>query len=291
MQVVLHAGAHMTDEGRLPRCLGMNAELLARYGTFVPDPGSQQKKMRDILNTALPAKERDAARASLLRGMASDMPHDRLVLSNAGFFGTPKMAAGQGGFYTAAEQRLTNLRGVFAHDEVELFLAIRNPATFLPALLKKTGLSAMVDLVGGIEPSDLRWSQMLTRVRAACPDVAITVWCNEDTPLIWAQIMREMAGLEPTVTLEGEHALLSEIMTREGMKRFESYLDGHPGMNEIQKRRVIAAFLDKFADEAEIEEELDVPGWTENLVDRLTEIYDEDVFDIQRLPGVNLITP
>lgn len=292
MQVVLHAGAHMTDEGRLPRCLASNSELLARYGTRVPDPRSYQKHVRDILNSALIESDRADARRELLEMVAGgEGAPDRLVLSSEGFFGTPKMAIGAGGFYTPAEQRLKNLRGVFSSDEIELFIAVCNPATFLPALLKRTQLPSMADLTGGIEPGDLRWSDMVARVRAACPDISVTIWCNEDTPLIWAEVMRELAGLDPTVSLKGEHALLAEIMSREGMTRFESYLASHPGMTEIQKRRVIAAFLDKFAKEEEIEEELDVPGWTEELVDHLTELYDEDVFAIQRIPGVTLITP
>ena len=59
----------------------------------------------------------------------------------------------------------------------------------------------------------------------------------------------------------------------------------------MQKRRVIAAFLDKFALDEEIEEELDMPGWTEELVAELTEVYDEDVLAIQRIPGVTVLTP
>ena len=40
-----------------------------------------------------------------------------------------------------------------------------------------------------------------------------------------------------------------------------------------------------------IEEELDLPGWTEALVDELSDIYDEDVFEISRIPSVNYIAP
>ena len=59
----------------------------------------------------------------------------------------------------------------------------------------------------------------------------------------------------------------------------------------MQKRRVIAAFLDKFAREDMIVEELDLPGWTDAMVNELTEIYDDDVFEISRIPGVNFIAP
>jgi hypothetical protein len=137
----------------------------------------------------------------------------------------------------------------------------------------------------------MRWSELIARIRNAHPDLPITVWCNEDTPLIWSQIVREIAGIDATVPIAGEFALLSEIMTKPGLQRFHAYIDSHPGMTEVQKRRVIAAFLDKFADEAAIEEELDVPGWTEAVVNRLTELYDEDLYEIQRLDGVQMITP
>jgi hypothetical protein len=100
-----------------------------------------------------------------------------------------------------------------------------------------------------------------------------------------------MAGLEDHEKIIGGFDLLSSIMSKEGMQRFRSYLDSHPEMSEFQKRRVIAVFLDKFALEDEIEEELDMPGWTEDLVEEMTEIYDQDVAVIQSIPGVRLVTP
>ena len=80
-------------------------------------------------------------------------------------------------------------------------------------------------------------------------------------------------------------------MSNEGMRRFEAYLASHPVMTEIQCRRVKAAFLDKFALEDQIDEELEVPGWTETLVAELAEIYDDDVIEISRMHGVHFITP
>ena len=62
----------------------------------------------------------------------------------------------------------------------------------------------------------------------------------------------------------------------------------HPVMSEMQKRRVMAAFLDKFALDEALEEEIDIPGWTADLVDEITELYEEDVFEMQRIPGVGL---
>ena len=75
------------------------------------------------------------------------------------------------------------------------------------------------------------------------------------------------------------------------MQRFAAYLKSHPDMTEIQKRRVISAFLNKFALEEEIEEELDLAGWTKDLMDDMTDAYDEDMLEVQRIPGVTLIAP
>ncbi len=291
MQVVLHAGAHVTDEDRLINCLVRNRQLLSDAGTEVPNTGSYRKIIRVLLRNAAKAEIDEDARDLVMDAAALELEPDRLILSGPSFLGTPKDAAGGGTLYATAEERVATFRKVFPHDQLELFVAIRNPATFLPAVFENTGFATMDEYLQGADPLGLRWSHLVARLREAHPDLPLTVWCNEDTPLIWAELMREMAGLDPTTALEDEFMLLQEIMTEPGMQRFTKYLASHSTMTEVQKRRVIAAFLDKFAVETAIEEELDVPGWTEELIDQLTEIYDEDVLAIQRMPGVTVITP
>ncbi len=291
MQVVIHAGAHMTDEDRLIACLRDNAEALAPRGTHVPEPESYRRLLRDLMRTAqktaLPENARDTVMA------ATGTPEDtaRLVLDNHGFFGTPKMSIGGARFYPAAEARLACLDEILAPDGIGLFIGLRNPATLLPALLPDTPFSTVTELLRGDDPVHLRWSEMIARIRTALPDIPVTVWCNEDTPLIWSQILRAMAGVEDGVPLVGEFALLSEIMTPAGYQRFTVYMQGRPGLTEAQKARVVAAFLDKFADEAAIEEELDVPEWDAGMIATLSALYDEDVAEIAQMDGVRLIQP
>lgn len=291
MQVVIHAGAHMTDEDRLIQCLLQNKERFSAIGTDVPDPRTYRKLLRDILNTAMKSGINDEARDVVLDTINHDVAADRLVLSNHGFFGTHKMAVGQGQLYPQADARIEALRQIFPNDGIEFFIALRNPASFFPALIPKTPYETMEDYLNGVDPGAFRWTDTVRRLRDAFPEMPMTIWCNEDTPLIWGQVVREMGGLDPNASFEGEFSLLSEIMSEEGMGRFEAYLSRHPDMPETQKRRVIAAFLDKFVMEDEIEEELDLPGWTEAVVDRLTEIYDEDVYEVARVTGVNMIAP
>lgn len=291
MQVVIHAGAHMTDEDRLIKCLAANRDLLAERGTHVPSVTLYRKLLRDMLHAAADTGLAEDARNIAHDAIIEDESADRIVLSNHGFFGTPRMAASGGVLYSAADARMAAFHQIFAGDQIELFLAIRNPASFLPAVFKDAPQASMEDYLNGAAATTIRWSELIARLRHAFPDMPITVWCNEDTPIIWGQIIREIAALDPNAEFKGEFSLLFEIMSQPGLARFRSYMRSHPGMTEAQKRRVIVAFLDKFAEETAIEEELDVPSWTEELIERLTELYDDDIYEIQRIPGVNIISP
>jgi hypothetical protein len=286
MQVVIHAGAHMTDGDRLIGCLRDNVATLAARGTHVPDPESYRRLLRDLMHgareTGLPGDSRDRVTA------ATGTPGGA---ANHGFFGTPKMSVGGGRFYPAAETRLGLLDRIFAPDGLELFLGLRNPATLLPALVPDTPFSDATGLLRGDDPAHLRWSETIARIRAALPGIPVTVWCNEDTPLIWADILHAMAGTTEDVPLAGEFALLPEIMTRAGHQRFIAYIEARPGLTAAQKRRVVTAFLDKFADEAAIEEEIDVPDWDPDMIETLSALYDEDVAEIAQMDGVRMILP
>ncbi len=41
----------------------------------------------------------------------------------------------------------------------------------------------------------------------------------------------------------------------------------------------------------QMEIEVSLPGWTQDLVDRLSDLYDEDVAQIAALPGIEFIAP
>ena len=291
MQVILHTGAHHTDDDRLLKCLLHNKDEFSKRGISVPGPGKYRTLLKESFKALQDAPPSPEARNVLIDAILDEEATDRMILSNAHFFGSQRFAVVGGELYPLAAERIVQLRQLFHSDRIEMFMALRNPATFLPAVLGRVSQARLRETMGDRDPRELRWSDTLTRIHEAAPDVAITVWCNEDTPLIWAQIIREVAGLDHGEKVIGGFDLLSDIMTVDGMKRFRAYIADHPEMTEIQKRRVIAAFLDKFAIEDELEEELDLPGWTEQLVEEMTEIYDEDLLRVQRIPGLQVIAP
>ncbi|MCP4819701.1 MAG: hypothetical protein GY883_10970 [Shimia sp.] len=291
MKLVLHIGAHFTDENKLVKSLVKNSDQLAEHGVIVPEPRHYRRQLRDIMDNVDVYPIIPEHRESLLRGMIGETVPDRVVMSNSNFFGVPRGAVRENMIYPNATERLGDFAQIFNAEDIEVFMSIRDPATFLPALVNGSADQTLEAVTGGSAPMALRWSELVMRVRQALPDVPVTVWCNEDTPLIWEEILREFAGFDPSMEINGGNDLLRSIMTREGFARYEDYVKNYPDMTEIQKRRVIAAFLDKFAIEDEVEEELDLPGWSEEFVEAMSETYDEDVFMIERIPGVTLITP
>ncbi|TCL09046.1 hypothetical protein BXY66_1088 [Shimia isoporae] len=291
MKLVLHIGAHFTDENKLVKSLVKNAAKLAEHDVIVPEPRSYRRQIRDIMDNVDTYPIVPAHRDSLLRGMLGDRLPDRIVLSNSNFFGVPRGAVRENRIYPNAVERLRDFAKIFHAEDIEVFIAIRDPATFLPALVNGSTEKSLETVTGGSTPMALRWSELIMRIRQALPEVPVTVWCNEDTPLIWEEVLREFAGFDPNMPIDGGSDLLSSIMTPQGFGRYQSYVASHPDLTEMQKRRVIAAFLDKFAIEEEVEEELDLPGWSEDFVEAMSDAYDEDVFLIERIPGVTLITP
>lgn len=291
MQVIFQTGAHSTEHERLLKCLLMNKEIFAENGVFVPGPGRYRALLKNTFEKMETTPPQPDDRDALLDQILNNEVADRILLSNTHFFGIQRDAFGDNTLYPLADKRVAQLARLFEYDQVEVFMAIRNPATFVPAVLTDAPPHRIRGLMEKLDMRALRWSELIGRMRAAAPNVQVTVWCNEDAPLIWSQILREMAGLEHGTKITGSFALLSEIMSNEGMSRFRAYLHQHKDMTEMHKRRVIAAFLDKYALDEAVEEEIDLPGWTEDLVEDMTEIYDEDVFEIQRIPGVQFIAP
>lgn len=291
MQVVFHCGAHGTEEDRLLKTLLRNKDRFRLQGTVVPGPGKYRYLIKDCIAALQDGQATAEARDVLWDAILEEEQADRVILSNANFFGSQRQSLEGSQFYPEAEERLLALRQLFAQDDLELYIGLRNPATILPVLLENAHAERRAKVLEELDPYRLRWSDLLTRLRNAVPEVPITVWCFEDMPLIWAQIIREMSGLEMNQRLDGGMDLLAAIMTKEGMRRLRHYLGQHPEMTEMHRRRVFSAFLDKYVREDQLEEEIDLPGWNDSVVGTVTSFYEEDMETVQRIPGVTMIAP
>lgn len=294
MDIVYHIGANCTDGDRLIRSVMRDVQMLTGHGIRVPGPGRYRRLLGEtirVLGTATPAPgTRDALLDEIIDSDEAEV--QRLILSNPAFLCLPGRVFEAGLFYGTAEDRIAALHRLFDGDRITVMMAIRNPATFIPAVFAQAPAANLPTFLAGRDPRDYRWSDMIARVRAGIPAaVNLTVWCNEDTPFLWPTLLRRMTGLPMEVPHAGDHDLLSAIMTPDGMARYLSYMASHPGQTESQARRVVAAFLDKFAIPQAIEEEVDLPGWDQALVTDLSNRYDADLAAVAAIDGITFLRP
>ena len=292
MQIVFHLGVHATDEGALVRSLLKNREALGKVGIAVPGPGRYKALLRDSINTLRGQYAAFEAQEALIEAVIDDDTTERIIFSNDSFISMPAKAVDEDQFYPKA-QKAAWLRNMFPAHEVEFALSIVNPASFLPAIMRMqedSGAPA-AEIMAEIDVFSLRWSEFVERLRDAVPDARIIIWANEDTPFIWNEVMREVAGVDTFTKLMGGLDILAKIMDREGMQRLRKFMASRPPVNESARRRIIAAFLEKYALDSEVMEDAALPGWTDETIDRLSEIYEDDIEVIRRMPGVTFLAP
>lgn len=290
MHIAYHLGAHCTDDDKLVKSLLRNNGILSKNGVIVPGPGRYRKVISDVVGKLKGGKASPETQDVLLETIL-DVDHaERLVLSHANFLGIHSRALEHGQLYHLAPDKVTRLRNLFPDNPVSFHIAMRDPATLVPALFALSEETDFLKFLGNVDPLELSWATVIASIREAAPDCPVVCWCNEDTPMIWPEVMAEVAGINRgEVKLKGGLDILSEIMAKEGVQRLRAYMASHPPQSEMQRRRILAAFLDKYALEEEVVEELDLPGWTAELVEDLSANYDDDMLEIARMPGVTLL--
>jgi hypothetical protein len=180
---------------------------------------------------------------------------------------------------------------IFPDLEAEFHLGLRNPATFLPDLRARAQSKGHEDILYNVNPASLRWSDTIRQIKADNPGIPLTVWCDEDTPLIWPEVLQAVSGHDPGLELEDSDELLAQLLSESGLARFHTYCAEHPPQSVMQRRRIVTAFLEKFGRPEQLSAEIKAPGWTEELVEQMSRTYLADVGRIADMPGVTLIEP
>lgn len=289
MRIVYHLGAHCTDEERLIRCLVKNRKLLAEQNIAVPDPGTYRRLLRDTAVELKGMVASPAVQTKVLHEMLGDSQPERLILSWDSFLSFPQWAL-RGSLYGFAGERIRAFTQIFPEIEAELALSIRNPATFLPALFERQKGKTYAEFIEGCDPRHIRWSDVVRQILAQSPDVQMTIWCDEESPLIWPEVLQAVSGHDDTTQLSEADELLAQLMNADGLARMRKYLASHPPANTQQRRRITAAFLEKFALPGAMDYQFDLPNWTQDMVQELTASYREDIQRLADIPQVDLIT-
>ncbi|RCW79272.1 hypothetical protein [Paracoccus lutimaris] len=291
MQIVFHCGVHGTDLYRMVKTLLHNRDWLLRNGIEPVTPN----RHREIFNQALASLRGSPATPEMEQVMLdavldSDNPR-RVICSTPTFLGRARRAISHDGLYASAGAKMASVANLFPSAEIEFFLAMKNPATLIPFVLSQEGSGSYDELMSGIDPASLRWAPMIRRVLAAVPGRRIVVWCHEDTSLIWPEVVRRIATMPNDVPLKAGLQILGDILHPDGIQMIRDAMAQEQRLTIESRRRIFAAALQKYALPEQIETVVDMPGWNQALVDRITAQYDADIAEIAALPGVEFITP
>lgn len=289
MRIAYHLGALFTDDERLLRCLLKNRDLLVQNEIVVPGPNRYRRLLRETANKLRGQAASVDDQALILEQIMEEDRASRLILSWESFLSLPNYVLGER-LYPAAGERVRAFCQIFPQIEAEFFLAIRNPASFLPMLYERLKPESYRDFLNGCDPFDIYWSDVIERIVQANPGVPLTVWCDEDTPLIWPEVLRAIAGIEAD-RLEGDDDIIATLMSGEGLTRMQAYIASHPPQTVMQRRKIVSAFLDKFALPERVDQDIEMPGWTAEMVEEMTAFYEEDIARIAQMPEITFLAP
>jgi hypothetical protein len=292
MQVVFHLGAPCTDDDLLLQTLMRNRDVLWGEGIAVPPPGRYRAVVRDTARTLKGRPASPEVQDALLDAIVDESASiDRLILSDPRFICINRLVIQGPQIWPMIDRQTTQLRALFPDDAVEFFIGLRDPATHVPQLFKTSRFSDFAEFTENMQVHAVAWSEMLRRLTMTHPDCPVTVWCNEDTPLIWGELLQDIAAVGMEVPLKGKDVLVQQIMDPAGLQADAGIPAAEPPETEAQRRRVVTAFLGRYAIDDQIEQVVNIPGWTEDFMADLSAAYDADMEVVAELPGVTLLTP
>ena len=291
MQIAFHIGAHCTDEDRLLKSLLKNNDSLMQQGIAVPGPGKYRSLIRETIQAMAGTPPDPDTRDILLDAIVAADDLRRLVLSNDNFICVPNRIVEHGVFYAQAEAKTRGLHRLFPDDEISLFMAIRNPAAFLQDALPNVKIQDLGAWMGMLSPEEIRWSDVIRRIKQGAPDTPLTIWCDEDSPLLWDQLIHRICGVEPQGGLMGGLDRIAGLLSPEGMTRLTELLAQAGAVPDAQRHEIFAAVWADHALTAQIEQDIDLPELDAATVAHMSAAYEADLAVIAAMPGVELLLP
>lgn len=291
MQIVFHCGVHGTDHDGLLKTLMQNREWLHANGVEMVSRNRHRGVFESALSSLRGGPATREMEEMMLDAILDGDQTRRVICSQPGFLGVVDRAISANGLFAAGGERLQAMANLFPTADVEIFLAMKNPATLIPYCISQMNPKTYHDVMPGISPESLRWGPAISRMVQSLRGRRLVLWCHEDTPLIWPEVVRTVAGMPGDVPLKAGLQVLSEILEPDGIRFIRDEMAKQERMTIPLRREIFAKALALHARPERVDEEIDLPGWTQELVDRITRLYDQDVAEIAGMPGVELISP
>lgn len=292
MQIVFHLGAHCTEQERLFKCLLSNQAVLEEQGILVPDPEDYRNTLRDMATHLRGKTASTEQQNSVLEHIiGTHKTPQRLVLGWENFLSFPRWAFRKRLYPTAAE-RVRAFTHIFPDHKSVFYLALRNLASLLPALhTKLSNKTSWEEFTKGADLLSFRWEETVSDIALQNPGVPLHVWCDEDSPLIWYDLLMSISGCEPSTQLKNADSFPLSLMREDGVQALASYVQSRAIASPEAQRALIPHFLERYGRPERLEQDIDVPDWTQDTLTTFDEIYADDVAAIKEMSGVDFIAP
>lgn len=90
------------------------------------------------------------ARDKMLKDIGMSSGCDRIVLSQENILGRAHRIFERGKLYPIAPKRLADINGLLPTNDLQVFIAIRNPVTFIAETYRLSGSTSFAEFVDGV---------------------------------------------------------------------------------------------------------------------------------------------
>lgn len=254
----------------------MEAEApLREHGIALVAPKTMRRDLtplwRLLRDGTSPEIIKAAARAFVdLHG--GDAPH--IVMMDENILGSTdrKMLIRKGKLYPWAHHRVGWVMSLLESHDVEIAIAVRNLADFLPSCWSESlhhgAYTDFRDFLGDVTVENLRWSELIARIHEIAPDARLRLWSYESYGALreelFAALLGEAAAAEvrpvdrvmrPGISAEAAAWLArrpspDKAALREARKRFpkEAGAKGFDPWSAAERDTLTAAYRDDLAE-------------------------------------------
>jgi hypothetical protein len=218
IKIIIHAGAHKTASTHLQNRVLENEKRVVKSGCSYLGP----EKIRDQFGTlwrALGRSDTPDEQERKLAALAAGQP--RLVISEENIIGGFKdlmNGPNRAILYPKAVERLARLAQLVAPNPLHIAMAVREPSSYYVSVYNQLLLSGRFQtwerFSKGLDPTAVKWSDILRPIAEIPGVAAVSIWRYEDYHRLLPQILNTLLGQpRPDIPLHMEkrmHEGLSE---------------------------------------------------------------------------------
>ena len=288
-RVVLHLGAHKTASTHFSEVVYNNLPLAKAAGMAVPRKGPLREHVTHVLSKLNDNKPVPEAKTLAAKSLAEGAKG--LLLMDENILGTPKNLFSSEGMYPRAARRTGRTARLFSGVQVDIMLALRNPATFVAASwsesLRSNTFRPFREYLEGTRAQDISWYPIVRDMQAAAPKARFAIWRFEDYRALQDRLFAVALGYDPSKppTFDPIEMPVRVGLSQRALDTVTSkvQLGGDPLSEEE-----VEAIMARFPKGADFPAPQPWSSWERSV---LAERYAEDLERIAALPNVTVLQP